>query len=404
MVAVRGGRAPSSGTVCIWILRVKRDTLLTVRRPLTLALVLLGLAACENSPNGQSPGWGTSITTNPSAPSSSSSSSGPGEESSNSGTSSTSTSSSTGSDTTVAPPPDMPNFDTLEPVPEGCEKIDVLFALNHVGGGVQSTLDDSRELAESEAERLLGLVGALTAEAQNYDLQVMVTSSTDQFYNTADDWCYSECMGVSGVPDPACELIPELACAVSDDECDNAHGAGSIYPRGLGASNKLCPTTEGRRYARSQDPQFSEALDCLLRAGRSDTGNFNYPAITPMVALKPEMVAEGGCNAGFLRDDAMLVVVLVSSKDESTSPGTPAKWVEDLLALKNNYADSVVFVALTEGVGGDPCGDYPTRIRAFAEMMPNSVLGCRSTGDFTPLVTAAITKIDEVCDRFVPPG
>jgi len=298
----------------------------------------------------------------------------------------------------------MPNFDTLEPVPEGCEKIDVLFALNHVGGGVQSQLDESRALAEQEAAQLLGLVGALTAEAHNYDLQVMVASSTDQFYNTADDWCYSECKGVSGIPDPPCELVPELACAASDDECDNAHGAGSVYPRGLGASNKLCPTTEGRRYARSQDPQFSEALDCLLRAGRSDTGNFNYPAITPLVALRSDMVAEGGCNAGFLRDDAMLVVVLVSSKDESSSPGTPTEWAEELLALKHNYADGVVFVAVTESVGVEPCGDSPTRIRTFAEMMPNSVLGCWAAEDFTPLVTQAIAKIDEVCDRFVPPG
>ncbi|MCY1071173.1 hypothetical protein OV090_40900 [Nannocystis sp. RBIL2] len=298
----------------------------------------------------------------------------------------------------------MPNFDTLEPVPEGCEKIDVLLALNHIGGPLESQQDEGRTLAEHEAARLLGLVNALTTEAQNYDLQVMVTSTTDQFYNAADELCYSECKGMTGVPNPPCDIIPELACAASEDECDNAHGAGSVYPRGVGAINKMCPTTEGRRYVRSQDPQFSEALDCLLRVGRSDMGNFNRPAITPITALKPEMIAEGGCNAGFLRDDAMLVIVLVSSMDESFSPGTPAEWVQELLALKNNYADGVVLVALTEGVGGEPCGNYPTRIRTFAEMMPNSVLGCRSTDDFTPLVTAAITKIDEVCDRFIPPG
>src|SRR5690606_8006857 len=121
--------------------------------------------------------------------------------------------------------------------------------------------------------------------------------------------------------------------------------------RGVGATNAVCLTTEGRRYARGQDPQFYAALDCLLRVGGSDKGNFSHPAITPMAALKPEMIEEGGCNAGFLRDDAMLVVVLIAPEDEGLSPGTPAEWAQDLLAIKGGYEDGVVLVVVTGGVG-----------------------------------------------------
>jgi len=291
----------------------------------------------------------------------------------------------------------MPDFDTLEPVPEGCEKIDLLFVLNNRGSSLLADQDWLREEAELQAARMLGLVDALTAEAANYDLHVMVAPLQPGFKTTADKWCAPGC-------DPdmmPCDEVPEYVCVEDSwEECDWALGVGKVFPRGVGASNALCPTSEGRNFARSQDPTFSEAIDCILRVGHSGDGK-EYPARTPLEALKSEMVSEGGCNAGFLRDDAMLVVVMVVNGDQG-SPGTPEEWAQELLAVKDGYGDGIVFVAITETVGPD-CGSFD-RIRLFAEAMPNHVLGCDSAEDYTPIVIEAIDTIDAVCDKFIPPG
>ena len=295
----------------------------------------------------------------------------------------------------------MPSFDTLEPVPEGCEKIDILFVLRDPGSSLPGDQDEMREYAEADAARMIGLADAITAAAKNYDLHLMVTSESPDFLTTADKLCGTDCDPIT-MP---CDEVPEHVCIQSWEECDWAVGHGEIFPRGTGASNKLCPTTEGRRFARSQDPQFHEAIDCLLRVGRSGTGK-EYMATVPMAALKPEMVAEGGCNAGFLRDDAMLVVVMVSITHGGSDTGTPAQWAQDLLAIKGGYEDGVVLVMLTSGIYSEEgeCGDGPSPLRTFAELVKHRVLGCVTAVNFTPFVAEAIDKIDAVCDQFIPPG
>jgi hypothetical protein len=60
---------------------------------------------------------------------------------------------------------------------------------------------------------------------------------------------------------------------------------------------------------------------------------------------------------------------------------------------------------LTDGIPPEPeCSDFPSKLRTFAELMPHRVLGCAAAANFTPFVTAAIDKIDAVCDQFIPPG
>lgn len=371
-------------------------------RPTSLLAVfsLAGLLACSCGDAVSGNPWtSTGVTTNPTMPGSTSSSSSSGEDSTNSSTS-TSTSTSTGADTTVPPPPDMPNFDTIGPSPEGCKKIDLLFAIDTQGSSLVKDQDDSREFAEKMAVRMIGLADAIAAEATNYDLHLMVTTVGPDFTTTADTLCGVDCDPVT-MP---CDVVPEHVCMESWEECDWTLGRGINFPRGVGASNTLCPTTEGRRFARSQDPEFKEAIDCLLRTGRSGTKQA-YSAITPMAALKPEMVADGGCNAGFLREDAMLVVVIVSV-DEGVSEGTPAEWVEDLLAIKGGYEDGVVLVVFASGIPseGGGCSDYPSKLRTFGELMPHHVLGCFTAPDYAPFITAAVDKIDAVCDQFIPPG
>ena len=67
-------------------------------------------------------------------------------------------------------------------------------------------------------------------------------------------------------------------------------------------------------------------------------------------ALSPENLSTGGCNAGLLRDDALLELIGFSHEGDS-SPGQPLDYLSELQGLKSQAQDVRI-----NGVGGD----YPT--------------------------------------------
>lgn len=109
---------------------------------------------------------------------------------------------------------------------------------------------------------------------------------------------------------------------------------------------------------------------------------------TVLAALSPEINGEGGCNEGFLRDDAALVVLLATDEDDdddSNTPGeaafrtgsvgTPTDWYDALTLLKDPQ-HLAVFEVLHQGEGSCPWmpvlsesdgtgGELATNILAF---------------------------------------
>ncbi|MEB0161126.1 hypothetical protein, partial [Pseudomonas sp. AH2 (2023)] len=74
------------------------------------------------------------------------------------------------------------------------------------------------------------------------------------------------------------------------------------------------------------------------------------------------------CNEGFLRDDALLVVVVITDewdgpgdpedmggqRDPPTSLGTPQSWHDAVVAAKNGLGQNVAALAITNYKDG-PC-------------------------------------------------
>ena len=359
---------------------------------LTLALTL---SACGNSPGNGFPDMTEPVITTVPAGSSSSGSS----SSSSSGTEhgSTSTTSSSGgaasSDGSGGPKLDMPVPDGGDAPPVGCNgKIDFLFAVSASG-----TMKNQQEQLIASFP---GFIAAIQDQLPDFDVHILSAAAHP-------GWAIQDCSVCTDSCDPQ---GAEPLCGASITPCDKGKvGAGVTFPTGTGASNRRCPLYGGNRYIISGEPEMEEMFDCIARVGISWDG---WVAEAMVKALDPVMNGPGGCNKGFLRDDALLVVVLIEDTYDQISEGTPETWIEALRAAKHGDDDAFAVLALTTDVD-DPlcegkcipwdCNQTKNPLRLLVEGVKHGFIGGICEPSFTPFFADAVGHIVELCDSFVIP-
>lgn len=297
----------------------------------------------------------------------------------------------------------MPDFDTLGPA-KGCGKIDILFVINDGGD-----IDGPADVAESTGDALsirngtAAFIAAMQEQAAEYDLHVM-TVKGDPLWNGY--YGPSSCCA----PDKPCDQYGSFPCDPNPDhvtECDGTLGAGVRYPAGFMASNRDCELAGGHRYLSEEQEDFVTAFECILNVGQ--TGGSQQYLGAMVNAVGPTLNAPDGCNAGFLRPDAMLVVVVLTDFADLKSPGTPEGLAASLIAAKDGYAAGIVVVGILGSVdpdgAPDDCADIPEdRTRQFVEGFPTHVLGSFCAPDIGANLVAAIDVIQAACAEFVAPG
>ena len=131
---------------------------------------------------------------------------------------------------------------------------------------------------------------------------------------------------------------------------DACNRPAAFHTRGITSE---CNFAGGHAWMESSSPALMNEFSCVANIdSRDDECNGNdddeQPVATAAAALEPMWAAAGKPNAGFLRDDALLVVVAVTDEDEQPVPAASAQDLHDrLVALKGN-AGNVVFL----GAGG----------------------------------------------------
>lgn len=368
-----------------------------LRRKTLLAALLTACGA-----PAQQVATSTGITTVQPGESSGGSSGSTGSSSSSGGAVENSTGTSTGS-TSEAPSPDMPGFETLGPV-KGCGKIDILFVIND-GGDIEGP--EAKKVSTYDALSIrkgtTAFLAAMQDQASEYDLQVMVVKGDPVWEGTNGP---SSCC----TPDKPCDELGPYPCDPPNgltDECDYTLGAGIRYPVGFMASNRDCELADGHRYLTEAQDDFAGTFECILNVGQTGSGGQKH--LGAMVhAIGPALTAPGGCNEGFLRPDAMLVVVILAAYQDAVSPGTPEGLAASLIAAKDGYVGGIVVVGVLNTVDymdGDYCGDGPDdRTRKFVEGFPNHVVGSYCAPDIGVNLVDAVDVILEACAEFMPPG
>jgi hypothetical protein len=305
------------------------------------------------------------------------------------------------------------------PVMGGCKKADFLFVIDNSG----SMADEQANLIAS----FPGFIATITKTIAAQDYHIMAVP-TDDGKGTG---LSTKCTGDSCICKPApiccqktCELFGKncngFPCdALPITSCDQVYGRGNIY----NADGKRCDIAGGRRYMQAGQPDLAETFECVANIGTHGSGA-EKPALATLEAVSDPLNGPGGCDEGFLRDDAILVVIIITDEEDDNTipgegtPGTPEDWHAALVAAKGGNADAVVVLGLVGdgnldgGIcpkGGGPSMDgqgaeSAPRLQRFVELFENGVVGSVCAPDYTPFFSEAVNIIDFACDVFEPVG
>jgi len=292
---------------------------------------------------------------------------------------------------------------------DGCNKVDFLFVI-----------DNSISMGDEQQNLAVGFpqfIDTIQADVVD-DWRVMVidTDPHDKWDEDLAECHDSKCDGED--PGEACGVITPQdlwTCGAlpEPDACDALLGAGVDHDRSDDRSD--CGLVGGRWFDDTQ-PDGDAAFAC---AANLYAGNSPELGMQGMLdALAPDMVGPGGCNEGFLRDDAVLVVtVITDEEDDGDSLGDPASWHADLLARKNGNETAVVVLGLVgdtglpdavcpaDSVPGSTGGEYSPRLISFVESFGDRGLwGSVCSPDYGPFFAQAVALIDTACDEYEPEG
>ena len=189
------------------------------------------------------------------------------------------------------------------------------------------------------------------------------------------------------------------------DACAPVLGAGHRHNQ----AGEECGIEGTQRYLDSSQPDLAGAFSCVAQVGT--LGNPREAPVDALLAsLAPAINAPGGCNAGFSRDDAILVVTLIGDEDDATSGGDPSAWRQALVNAKGGSDTSIVFLGL---IGGDGSAapssacvasdvDAAPRLHELIRGFSFGTTGDICAADYAPFFADAVSVIDTACEDFTP--
>jgi hypothetical protein len=260
------------------------------------------------------------------------------------------------------------------PAGSGCTKVDFLFVVDNS----LSMLLKQSNLINS----FPGFLRVVQANVEASDFHIMVVDT--------DGWDGSD------------------ADASGSERCRDTLGGG----KRVSAAGEDCGVSGDARYLSSAQPDLAETFSCIARVGTFGESE-EQPMDALLQAIGRAQNGPGGCNEGFLRDDAILVVTLITDSDDRASIGNPATWRQELLARKSDADAALVVLGLVgdnnldEGLPGGPCSflgaSGAPALQSFVQSLEQGFLASVCADDYAPFFEDAVSRIDTACRAFVPP-
>ena len=277
---------------------------------------------------------------------------------------------------------DLEAEDIVAPPTMGCDKIDFVFSVDNSC----STEDDQATLQQAFAQ----FVQLIRDNVQGQDWHIIVVDSDGDPTWACDNGAASCCSGFT----PG---------TYNFTACDLELGAGVISPHGGQASNMDCGVPAGRRYLTGDDDPLDDMFACVAQVGTS--GSFSeFPVTAAVNALQNPM----GCNDGFLRDDAILVITVITDDHDGdfsypgdAENGDANAWYQSIVDAKNGNEDATVFIGLTSNhCMAPPVPPFAQIVQLFGDQ---GVQGSNcSLPEMLDTFEVAVSAIDTTCDGFIP--
>ncbi|MEZ4454637.1 MAG: hypothetical protein R3B09_34615 [Nannocystaceae bacterium] len=379
--------------------------------PQRLALIVLGLAgACH----GEGAAFTTSTSTSGIGPASTGTTLESGSTSGVSGSSSDATTATTAAGSTSGASSEVSTSEATsttlvldvgsdkdlggDGTPEGCKgKIDFLFVISR---------DVNMYVVQDQlVDAFPKFISTIAAKFEDFDYHIMVVDTDDYW---GHPWqCTPVCPDLSckeGDPccpydqykgDPCCP-VPDYPCGDLGlvTVCDETLGAGTVFNAGKYASNHPCKVDSGRRYLTKGQSNLSDTFACIAQVG---TVGSNEVGAALAAAIAPEINAPGGCNDGFLRDDALLMVTMVTPGYDDSFSGSVPEWHEAVVAAKHGDPGAVVMFV----IGNTECPDYDLAC-VLAKMFPYHLVEHIYAEDYGPAFNVAAAQVATACAALVP--
>ncbi len=214
-------------------------------------------------------------------------------------------------------------------IDDGCGAVDFIFVIDN-----SISMQDQQNALK---DAFPGFIDTIQNTLPTTDYHIMVVD-TD-----AEGRCSPGTCGHS-----TCQAANQYACGNQFVACDTIRGAGVVHPAGQGATNAPCMLQGGNRYITEGQPDLEATFECIASVGLA--GNASERPLDGMVeAVSPPLQGAGGCNAGFLRDDAILVVTFLSDDPNVEDQNTAQTAYDAVVAAKGGNADAIVMLGLIPG-------------------------------------------------------
>jgi len=222
--------------------------------------------------------------------------------------------------------------------PAGCQgKIDFVFVISS-----WYAMELNQAQLDEAFPKFAQIIGD---EFVDFDYHIMTVDAgyTSGGLEPACWLCYKSNNCGEGCED--CGGPKDYPCDEETTPCDSTPGAGVTLPANFNASNKRCDLYGGNRYIIKEEPKLVDAFTCIATLGAGPKTAVAMHSLT--AALQPEMLSDGGCNAGFLREEALLVVVILQGHSDDLSPGNAESWWQFLLEKKGGDPEAIVALVLS---------------------------------------------------------
>ena len=302
----------------------------------------------------------------------------------------------------VSPDPAVPPSGAPSPSAMGsCEKMDILFVIDDSG-----SMAEEQENLAANFPRFVEVLNAFQTDAgTSLDYRIGVTT-------TGRDITIVFNIEVLGL------TIPPMVLEESG-------------PAGALIESASCGMT--RAWMEREDPNLQQTFSCVAQVG-TEGSQVEMPLHMWELAVT-ERIADGS-NGGFLREDALLAVVLLTDEDdcsrpeerlevtfsdpaaimtvaaEQCAPTSPALMPVDrfLTAIDTVKGERGRWaVAIIAGPGPGQCtstfgdAEEAIRLKQFADRVgPNAVFSSICDGDLTSALMSALTTFRTACGSFPP--
>jgi hypothetical protein len=260
--------------------------------------------------------------------------------------------------------------------PEPCSKVDILFVIDD-----STSMQDEQDALIAAFPQFVGDIESQLSTVASYHVGVV---TTDTYHHNS----------------PGCTGLGDLVTQTG----------------GEGSSEEDCaPFASGLRYIDESEPDLAEKFACAAQVGlRGMPGEAQVGAV--LGAVNPVNGLPKNCNMGFVRPDALLVVVLISDEDDKPAcypsgcvggtPGTPEGWFEELVALKGGVEENVVMLSIVGGPGAFwDCGvEEAPNIIDFTQRFTHGSVGDICHMDLGQYFSQAIDIVSDGCAGFTPQG